>query len=109
MTQKGRVVNGKAWKPKHGKFREVPLSKKAKAIVEMVRAAEQGGPDDYLFPNKGGCPYERCEGAGEGAGKGYFGDAVEAAGLRGKVTLHSLRHRFAVQLLTRGVPMTVVS
>ena len=73
---------------------------KAKAIVEKVRAAEQRGPDDYVFPNKGGCPYERCEGAGEGAGKGYFGDAVEAAGQRGKVTLHSLRHWRAYFLTT---------
>ncbi|MGC4121251.1 MAG: tyrosine-type recombinase/integrase [Myxococcales bacterium] len=44
-----------------------------------------------------------------GGGKGYFADAVIAAGLSGKVTFHCLRHLFAVRLLTRGVPITVVS
>ena len=32
-----------------------------------------------------------------------------AAGLKGRVTFHCLRHLFAVRLLTRGVPITVVS
>ena len=49
------------------------------------------------------------DGAGEGAGSGWFPAAVEAAGLNGKVTFHGLRHLFAVRLLTRGVPITVVS
>jgi integrase len=47
--------------------------------------------------------------APEAAGKGYFADAVEAAGLKRKVTFHGLRHLFAVRLLTRGVAITVVS
>jgi site-specific recombinase XerD len=34
---------------------------------------------------------------------------VIAAGLKGKVTFHCLRHLFAVRLLTRGAPITVVS
>jgi site-specific recombinase XerD len=42
-------------------------------------------------------------------GKGFFEDAVELAGLKGKVTFHGMRHLFAVRLLTRGVPITVVS
>ena len=65
--------------------------------------------DDFVFPNKGGCPYERVDGAGQGSGQDYFGQVVEAAGRRGVVMLRSLRHLFAVRLLTRGVPITVVS
>ena len=42
-------------------------------------------------------------------GRGYFYPAIELAGLKGKVTFHSLRHKFAVDLLTRGVQITVVS
>src|SRR5207244_2440428 len=45
----------------------------------------------------------------DAAGKGFFWDAVKAAGLRRVVTFHGLRHLFAVRLLTRGVPITVVS
>src|SRR5574341_357274 len=102
---KSRVVNVKTWKPKNNKWREVPLSRKARSILERRLA---GGPlplDEPVFPNRGGCPYERMDGAGEGAGSGWFPAAVEAAGLKGKVTFHGLRHLFAVRLLTRGVPI----
>jgi hypothetical protein len=37
------------------------------------------------------------DGAGEGAGSGWFPAAVEAAGLKGKITFHGLRHLFAVR------------
>ena len=104
MQTKGRVVNGVAWKPKHGKHRIVPLSKKARAILEARLANGPLPPEEPVFPNRAGCPYERMDGAPEGAGKGYFPDAVDAAGLRGKVSFHSLRHMFAVRLLTGGVP-----
>ncbi len=39
----------------------------------------------------------------------FFPDAVEAAGLKGASSFHGLRHLFAVRLLTRGVPITIVS
>ena len=109
MQARGRVVNGRAWRPKHNKWREVPLSKRAKKI--LVRRKEDGpaGADDLVFPNQGGSPYDRMDHAPNAAGKGWFFDAVEAAGLKGKVTFHGLRHLFAVRLLTKGVPITVVS
>ena len=106
---KSRVVNGKTWKPKNNKWREVPLSQKARSILERRLAGGLLPPDEPVFPNRGGCPYERMDSAGEGAGSGWFPAAVEAAGLKGKVTFHGLRHLFAVRLLTRGVPITVVS
>lgn len=110
MQGKGRLVNGQGWRPKHSKWREVPLSKRAHAIlVELRAAAPNATPEDLVFPSKGGCPYVRMDRAPESAGKGWFEDAVEAAGLRGKLTFHGLRHLFAVRLLTRGVPITIVS
>ncbi len=108
MQTKSRVVNGRVWRPKHNKWREVPLSTKAKAILQGLY--EKGVADDAaVFPNQGGAPYERMDGAPEGAGIGWFPMAVEAAGLKGRVTFHGLRHLFAVRLLTRGVAITVVS
>jgi site-specific recombinase XerD len=53
--------------------------------------------------------YVRLPMAAKGSGKGFFADVVEAAGLKGIVTFHPLRHLFAGRLLTRGVPITVVS
>src|SRR5205085_8202569 len=48
--------------------------------------------------------FETCS-----AAKGFFFDVVEVAGLKGKMSFHGLRHLFAVRLLTRGVPITIVS
>jgi integrase len=109
MQLRGRVVNGVAWRPKHNKWREVPLSEKALAVLKGLRKEAVGPAQGLVFPNRGGSPYERMDRAPDAAGKGYFPDAVEAAGLKGRVTFHSLRHLFAVRLLTRGVPITVVS
>jgi len=110
MQNKGRVVNGVAWRPKHNKWREVPLSARAKAIVEQQRAAAPfASPTDHLFPNKGGCPYVRIEHAPATSGTGYFDLAIADAGLKGEVSFHGLRHLFAVRLLTRGVAITIVS
>lgn len=104
-----KVINGKPWKPKCNKFREVPLSKRAREIYDERFAAGPNGDDDLVFPNRGGAPYIRLDYAPKGAGKGFFRDAVKVAGLKGSMTFAHLRHLFAVRLLTRGVPITVVS
>lgn len=106
---KVRMINGQAWKPKCCKWREVPLSTRAQLIIEQRAASGAAGPHDLVFPNVGGAPYVRLAMASKGSGKGFFADVVETAGLKGVVTFHSLRHLFAVRLLTRGVPITVVS
>lgn len=62
-----------------------------------------------FFPSFGGAPYVRIEVSDELKGKGFFRDAVKQAGLKGVVTFHGLWHLFAVRLLTRGVPISVVS
>ena len=60
MQQKGRKVNGVAWRPKHNKWREVPLSAKALAVLKKV-AGCAAAPEGLVFPNKGGAPYERMD------------------------------------------------
>lgn len=104
--KRARVVNGQVWKPKNKSWREIPLSKRAYQIAK--ERAEDAAPDDLLFPNRGGAPYVRIE-ADDTEGKGHFRDAVADADLKGVVTFHTLRHLFAVRLLTRGVPIAVVS
>jgi len=104
-----RVINGRAWKPKNCKVREVPLSKRALEIVKARLVEGPSSPTDRVFPSFGGAPYVRVEVSDELKGKGFFRDAVAEAGLKGVVTFHGLRHLFAVRLLTRGVPISVVS
>jgi len=104
-----RMVNGRAWKPKHAKVREVPLSTRALEIVRQRHQEGPSAPNDPVFPSKGGAPYVRLEVSDDLEGKGFFRDAVEHAGLKGVVTFHGLRHLFAVRLLTKGVPIAVVS
>jgi integrase len=109
MQARGRLVNGVAWRPKHNKWREVPLSAKARAVIDGLLKGKTPGEHDLVFQNKGGAPYERMDRFANAEGKGYYPDAVAAAGLKDRMTFHSLRHLFAVRLLTRGVPITVVS
>jgi integrase len=109
MQRHGRFVNGVAWRPKHGKFREIPISEKASVVLCALRDAGNGDEQALVVPSRGGAPYCRIDGAADAKGKGYFSDAAELAGLKDKVSFHGLRHLFAVRLLTRGVPITIVS
>ena len=85
------------------------MSVRARQIVDERIEVGPSEPHDQVFPNQGGSPYHRMDLAPDVAGKGFFWDVVEAAGVKGIVTFHGLRHLFAVRLLTRGVPITVVS
>jgi len=106
---KTKSVNGRAWRPKHNKFREVPMSGRVHEILQTLYADNPREPTDYVIPNFGGSPYSRMERQQSVKGQGYFDNAVEQAGLKGKISFHSLRHYFAVRLLTKGVPITIVS
>jgi integrase len=106
---RGRSRGGKPYRPKHGKTRTVPLSGRARAILDDLRQKLQPSPSDRVFPNVGGCPYVRIEHDPQCRGTGYYWQAVERAGLKGKVTFHALRHLFACRCLARGIPMSVVS
>lgn len=108
-NRRGRRINGQAWRPKHGKWREVPLEPAALDLLHRIREQVPHEPDDLVFPNRGGAPYARMDRAPEASGKGYFPDAVAAAGLCGEVTFHSLRHLYAVTSLLGGRPISEVS
>jgi integrase len=108
-ARRGRRVNGQAWRPKHGKWREVPLEPAAFDLLQRIRGLVPHGPEDPVFPSRGGAPYARMDRAPEAAGKGYFPDAVAAAGLSGEVTFHSLRHLYAVTSLLSGRSISEVS
>jgi integrase len=107
--RRGRTVNGQAWRPKHGKWREVPLEPGVVSLLQRIHDQVHSIPDDFVFPNRGGAPYARLDRAPDASGKGYFPDAVAAAGLGGKVTFHSLRHLYAVTSLLGGRSISEVS
>ena len=107
--RQGRSVNGQAWRPKHGKWREVPLEPAALDLLQRIHSLVPHGPDDPVIPSRGGAPYARMDRAPEAAGKGYFPDAVAAAGLSGEVSFHSLRHLYAVTSLLSGRSISEVS
>ena len=108
---KVRMTNGEPWKPKGGKFREIPMSHRVKEILELLFRQNPHEEGDLVFPNQMGCPYYgRADGGSlKGMGRSYFYVAVEKAGLKNRVSFHGLRHKFAVDLLTAGVPITIVS
>jgi integrase len=107
--QRARLVGGRPWKPKHKKFRVVPLSGRAREIIDALRTQVPNQPTDLVIPNRGGCPYVRIEHAPDRAGKGWWHDVLFSCGLKNQVTFHALRHYFAVNALQRGVPIAVVS
>ena len=106
---RARIVGGKSWKPKHLKFRVVPLTPLARELLARLRKQVPNAPADLVVPSRGGSPYVRCEAAPDKAGKGYWPDVLAACDLRGKVRFHDLRHLFAVRCLQRGIPIAVVS
>jgi integrase len=106
---RGRSRAGRPYRPKRGKTRTVPLSGRARRILDDLKRKLRPGLEDHVFPNAGGCPYVRIEHAAECKGTGYFPHAVEQAGLKGQVTFHALRHMFACRCLARGIPISVVS
>ena len=106
---RARIVGGKSWKPKHLKFRVVPLTPLARELLEGLREQVPHAPDDLVIPSRGGCPYVRIEAAPDKAGSGQWYNVLDACGLRGKVRFHDMRHLFAVRCLQRGIPLAVVS
>jgi integrase len=106
---KTKMVDGKAWKPKHQKARIIPLTPRALDTLLSLRERVPNGPNDLIIPSRGGCPYVRLEAAPDRSGIGYFPSVVQAAGITSHVRWHDLRHYFAVRALLRGVPIAVVS
>jgi len=104
---RSRLVGGKKWTPKNGRYRVVPLSPRARELISDLRRRENPSPEDQVLPNTEGCPYVRLQSAGKGSGTAVWCVLKETMGH--SVRWHSLRHLFAVRCLQRGIPITVVS
>lgn len=86
--------------------REIEL---APAMVRLLRERWLGtpykGPDDFVFSNRlgRGLDYRKVGQA--------FRDAVRSSGLRadGRLSLHSLRHGYASELISQGLDVLFVS
>ncbi|SEB09304.1 Phage integrase family protein [Rubrimonas cliftonensis] len=91
-----RVVQGKGRKDRH-----VMLSP---ALLELLRAWWlQARPQGWLFPGK-----PRINPLSGRRMNRAFHEALEAAGIQKKATLHTLRHSFATHLLEAGADVRVI-
>ena len=80
---------------KGNKDRLVPLSQVMLEQLRMYYHAYK--PETYLFEGKVGKPYSRS------SAQKVFKKAVARAGIKRRVTLHTLRHSYATHLTNRGV------
>ena len=87
------------WIPKVGEWRQLEI---APALLPVLRRMMQGKrPEDLLVENKHGAPYSRLRGSG-----GSFVRALRQSGLDRKgLSFYSLRHTFAADLASAGVPL----
>jgi len=53
MQRRGRLVNGVNWKPKHGKFREIPMSPRVTMILTALNENVLHESDDLVIPSRG--------------------------------------------------------
>jgi integrase len=79
-----------------GQYRDVPVPAHLRAMVAAL-------PDGPVQPGRGR-RFEQAESV-----RGRFMRAAAAAGLAGTFTPHAMRHAWVSDLLTRGVPITVVA
>jgi len=83
---------------KNGRTRNIPLNSRARAALQHLKQARRS---DYVFSKPNGLPYKSVEKP--------FLRACEAAGLAGTgVSLHTLRHTFASNLVMAGVDLLTV-
>ena len=91
------------WVPKVGTWRVVEI---APALMPVLRRILKGKrSEDLLFDNVHGLPFTRLKGGG-----GSFSRALRNAGLdRQGLSFYSLRHTFASDLASAGVPLTKIA
>lgn len=93
-----RHGHGRAAYSKNGESRTVPLNSRAKAAFHALSQMRRG---PFVFAKPNGTPYKNVE--------HVFRKACKAAGLTGTgVSLHTLRHTFASNLVMAGVDLVTV-
>ncbi len=95
--------------PKEGKRRLVPMTPRGREVLEKLRARTPVPmPTDFVVPNRHGLPYIRLDVPGmKGGGAGVWKKLQKLSGVH--VTMYSLRHYWAEQTLTAGVPLHIAS
>jgi integrase len=87
------------WVPKVGTWRQIEIGPALLGILKRVLKGRR--PDDLVLESVHGQPFTRLQGGG-----GSFNRALIAAGLdRQGLSFYSLRHTFASDLATAGVPL----
>lgn len=104
---RGRLVGGKRWTPKNRKFRVIPLSPRAREILDGIRGDAIPRADALVIPNDHGCPYLRLQTAEKGSGTSAWRIMKDA--MEHDVRWHDLRHLFAVRCLSAGIDISTVS
>jgi integrase len=91
------------WIPKVGAWRVVEI---APDLLPVLRRLLKGRrPEDLLFDSVHGQPFTRLHGGG-----GSFNRVLRMAGLaRQGLSFYSLRHTFAADLASAGVPLTKIA
>jgi len=87
-------------KGKGRKDRQVPLSKKTQE--ELARYKQRFGQSSYVFEGQYGGPYSSR------SVNAYINRMTIRAGIRKKVTAHTLRHSFATHLLDSGIDLRYI-
>lgn len=97
------LCKGGTWTPKMGGYRAVDI---APELAPILRRLVKGKPDSALvFDTTHGAPLSRLRGSG-----GAFVKGLRRAGLGRKgLSIYSLRHSFAADLVSAGRPMQEVA
>lgn len=90
------VVEGRVDTPKTNRIRHVPMTRDVHDVLAQIPHNH-----GYIFPGPNGGPLP------ESVMARIVQRACDSVGLR-RVTWHALRHSYATQLVTAGVPITVV-
>jgi integrase len=91
------------WIPKVGTWRVVEIAPDLLPVLRRILKGKR--PEDLLFDNVHGKPFTRLQGGG-----GSFSRALRNAGLdRQGLSFYSLRHTFASDLASAGVPLTKIA
>ena len=91
------------WIPKVGAWRVVEIAPDLVPVLRRLLLSKR--PEDLLFESVHGQPFTRLHGGG-----GSFNRVLRMAGLaRQGLSFYSLRHTFAADLASAGVPLTKIA
>lgn len=92
---------------KERKRRLIPMTPRGREVLERLKQVATAATD-FVVPNRFGLPYIRLDVPGmKGGGAGIWKKLRALTHVN--VTLYSLRHAFAEQTLTAGVPLHIAS